>query len=155
MTPWIWLDRAGHSLLCWTRTLWMERCKTRRSSSQQESSSWVSSAHLLRLLSLTWCPRWRQHPKIKASSHCWKDRTMKMIWLVTTLLDLLSSSFTLLSSFSLDEWNEASSPRRKSSRRIAGGKIMPRVTCRRQNKSKLSIEEQNRAEVNRTWWHSG
>lgn len=50
---------------------------------------------------------------------------------VVTLLDLLSSSLVPRSSLFLFGRFEASSPRRKSSRRMAGGKMMPRITCRR------------------------
>lgn len=56
------------NLPCWTRTLWTEHCRTRRSFYRQESSSCVSSAPLLHLLSLTWRQRWRQRPETNSSS---------------------------------------------------------------------------------------
>lgn len=51
------------NLPCWTRTLWTGHCRTHRSFSQPESSSAVSSAPLLRLLSLTWCRPSRRRPE--------------------------------------------------------------------------------------------
>lgn len=56
------------NLPCWTRTLWMGHCRTHRSFSRLESSSAVSSAPLLRLLSLTWCRPSRLRPETSSSS---------------------------------------------------------------------------------------
>lgn len=55
---------------------------------------------------------------------------------VLTLLDLSSSLLFVL--FSLDEWCEASSPSRKSISRMAGGKMIPKITWRWDRGDKFS-----------------